>query len=407
MNRNLQVINLTGREISIDWASVLASSPLFLQDPVYPSMWTMKNTANIALGPDSLAIHPGTDGVIDRVLQALEAEIAYLWNCDVCIDRKKIGQEFTVVLRPLEGLAQKTVFFGRYFQKGNEMEPVEWLVLEEGQGTALLLSKFALHTSGYWLGEFGEAYQENGKYLIWENSGLRSWMNRDFCRLLFSEEERKLLLNKPIVTAADTDPALHRNRVFLLSEAEALRYLPTKAERRAAATGFAVFGGGAQHEGNCFWWVLPYEGHFPQAVFPDGDIYYHSRNIAHGDWCIRPAICISTDTLAKLPYKTEKNQALAPQRKQIPLDADRVYFLSTFLQDGITVKYSVDKELANDSHYALDPVAAAKLRNALQTRYGSGDLVAMLRKFFRTETDHSLRMLLQAQGIPFQQFHFD
>lgn len=225
--------------------------------------------------------------------------------------------------------------------------------------------------------------------------------------MLFSEEERRLLLNTPVVTAADTDLHLHRNRMFLLSEEQVLHYLPTKKERRACATGFAVFGGGAQMDGSCFWWTLPYEGHYPQAVYPDGTIRYHGRNVAHGDWCIRPAIRVSADTLRQLPHKEQKSQKHEAQQRRVALDDQRVYFLSAFIQDGRMTKISVDKEFANDSHYDLDLTAAQRLRDTLRERYGSGDLVALLRKFFQTESDHGLVTLLHARNIPFKQFHFD
>lgn len=69
MQGNVKIINLTGREIQFDWVQFLRSSPLFTKDAVNPDMWTMKGTASIALGPETLYIHPGLPQVIERVLQ--------------------------------------------------------------------------------------------------------------------------------------------------------------------------------------------------------------------------------------------------------------------------------------------------------------------------------------------------
>lgn len=406
MYNNVRLINTTGREIPFDWLRILQSSPLFTQSAQNPRVWEMKNTASIAVGADQLCIHPGNEYAITQVLQALGEEASYLYDCEACIENTSIGQRFVVVLKPENAVPKKTVLFGRYFQKNNSMDPIEWIVLEERDGTALLLSKFALHTSGYWLGEFGDAYKENGKNLIWENSALRKWMNRDFCRMIFTEEERRLLLNNPIVSHPETDYHLHRNRMFLLSEEEVWRYLPTKKERQACATAFASFGGAAQYNGNCCWWILPGEEHYPKAVYSDGEIQYHSRNVAHGDWCIRPAVRIGIASLHEMTLIEPKQDEAKIHMKRLLLDDSRLYYLRTFFQDGAVTKVVIDKEAANDSHYELDQSAAKQLFAALQKQYGGKDFALMLRSFFKTGSDYGLVQIMKSHGIAFKQFHF-
>lgn len=403
MYHNVQIINRTGREIAFDWVELVQSSPLFMQSPSNASVWDMKNTASIAIGGDMLCIHPGSDNAIERVLRTLSEEASYRHRCDAYIEKNCSGQKFTVILKPEMEAERKTVFFGKYFRNSNLMEPIEWIVLEECDGTALLLSKSALHTTGYWLGNIGEAYQENGRNLLWENTPLRKWLNQDFCRMIFTEEERKLLLNHPIVTAPDTNPRLRRNRIFLLSEEEIIGYLPTKKERQTQATPFATFGGAAEIDGNCCWWLLPHKGHIPQAVLGNGEIQYHSRNVAHRDWCLRPVIQVSTATLNAMPTKKTENII---RQKRLPLD-DKGMYLRSLSQNGVLLKLSIDKETASDSHYELEPTAVKQLRTILQKVCGNGDLVWLLRRYFQTNSDYSLTSLLKANGIPFKQFHYD
>lgn len=115
-------------------------------------------------------------------------------------------------------------------------EPVEWLVLEAGDGKAFLLSKYVLGGKAYDANFNAEEYIKaalNGKpysyNATWEKSTLRAWLNGEFYRTAFTSSEQESILlshveNLPnALRGTDSGPDT-RDRVYLLSENEALRY---------------------------------------------------------------------------------------------------------------------------------------------------------------------------------------
>lgn len=416
MIQNLKVTNLTGREIDFDLAAVLESSPVFEKSTQKPNCWEIAYCATVSVG-DSVSITPYAFSTsqnysvgqlqayaIERAINTLSTETSYLYRCHAAMEWDQ--RQLRVTLR--ETAEVGTVFFGRYFQKNNQKEPVQWLVLDRRNGEALLLSRFALHTCGYWQGNPWQAYQDNGKQLIWENSDFRKWLNGEFCQMVFSDEEQTLLLDTQIKTWEDSHEETLHNKIFLLSKEQAESLLLPAGERISAASEFAAFGGAYQWEGKCCWWILPYRDDctgeiYLQAVLPDGKTQYHSRNVAHRDWYVRPAVRISAETLASLP--AEKNQ-VHTQDITIPLDKDRLYFLRVFLENGKVDRVSVDRETANDCHYQLSAEAAKRLEYLLSGLCGAGDLVQLLRKYFRDHSDCDLVRLMKQNGIPYQSFHF-
>ena len=83
----------------------------------------------------------------------------------------------------------RTVTFGHYEQDNNPdngPEPIEWLVLEEQEGKALLLCRYALDTRPF--------NTEDYEGLKWEDCSVRTWLNSDFLNTAFNEAEQKAIL---------------------------------------------------------------------------------------------------------------------------------------------------------------------------------------------------------------------
>lgn len=414
MIQNVLVSDLTGRNTAFDLEAILESSPYFEKISQEPSVWNRKYLSHITI-TDVVQITPydyqptGRTSkeemqrfMVAQTVEILAAEAAYVHRCEVQMQWDQ-NNYLHVTMKPFLK-PKKTVLLGRYFRKSNEKEPVQWLVLEEKDGQALLLSKFALHTGGYWMGDPWQAYSQEGKFLYWENSRLRQWLNGDFRDMVFSPEERMFLGNTRIQTDPESKGECLDNQVFLLSEQQVENLLPSTLERQAEATEFAIFGGAHQWQNRCAWWILP---HTPpvylQAVLPDGQIQYHSRNVAHRDWCLRPAIRISTEILAKLPQCEQK----VPEKQlRIALDDQSLHFLRVFLKDGKMDRISIDVEEANDSHFELSAWNAKRLDLMLAGLYGHEDMVQNLRRFFRSKTIFALVRLMQENGIGYQSFHF-
>lgn len=119
------------------------------------------------------------------------------------------------------------VTLGTFEQDGvedNGKEPVEWLVLAQEDDKMLVVSKYCLDYLPY-----PDDWSSN---IVWESCSLRQYLNNDFVSLAFSDEEQKNILTTENKNTADPDiystvdgnPT--QDRVFLLSIAEAKKYLP-------------------------------------------------------------------------------------------------------------------------------------------------------------------------------------
>ena len=82
--------------------------------------------------------------------------------------------------------------FGSYEQDNkisNGKEPIEWIVLENEDNHALLIS---LNCLDY------KSYNTDNVEIIWETSSLREWLNNDFVKEAFLYGERKRILTQTI-----------------------------------------------------------------------------------------------------------------------------------------------------------------------------------------------------------------
>lgn len=189
--------------------------------------------------------------------------------------------------------------FGRYpFAEDGTAAPIEWIVLGISAGDLLLISRYCLDTMGFCGPDWGNQTP------IWERSYIRNWLNTDFYSTAFREEEKQRILETSIFTDGDPFADTRSNRVFLLSREQAEQLFPTEEARQARPTPYALKRGARpdlmeEAPGYVSWWVLPCMNQtggtpprwdYPQAVYPNGKVLFHSRNIAHVDFTVRPAI---------------------------------------------------------------------------------------------------------------------
>ena len=117
----------------------------------------------------------------------------------------------------------------------------------------------------------------------------------------FSETEKALIIPREITAVQFGEKCI--DNVFLLSEQEVCHYFPKPNQRMAKPTPYSLQKGarrGWTEETSDYtsWWLLPEENAYdlqdssiyPKAVFQMGEIQFHSRNIYHGDFTIRPCI---------------------------------------------------------------------------------------------------------------------
>ena len=116
------------------------------------------------------------------------------------------------------------ILLGSYEQDNNldnGKEKIEWIVLDENNGTYLLMSRYILDA---------HAYNDIDTPVSWETCTLRAWLNDNFLREAFSEKDQKKLLS--VMNENPDNPEYSteggnatQDKVFLLSLQEAGKYL--------------------------------------------------------------------------------------------------------------------------------------------------------------------------------------
>lgn len=195
------------------------------------------------------------------------------------------------------------VTFGRWEQDNdpaNGPEPIEWIVLDQVNGRFLLLSRYCLDGGPYHDVSFAE--------ITWENSALRARLNNEFFPTAFSEVEQQLI---PAVRNRNDNQSnvgteggnTTNDRIFLLSEAEAVVYLNDELSQdsigKALPTDYAkAHGVETDAEGYASWWLRS-PGNYPysaQFVDQQGKDYLSGAyNDIDYQFGIRPVIWVEID----------------------------------------------------------------------------------------------------------------
>lgn len=129
--------------------------------------------------------------------------------------------------------------FGTY-EHGDNVEPIEWIVLNVEDSKALILSKYAIEQKRYNESSMG------GK--TWNNCDLRTYLNEEFMTVAFSGDEKDRICKTYLPTeeymesgSAERYPAQPTfDKVFCLSFDEACAYFPEKFSARCKATLHAI-----------------------------------------------------------------------------------------------------------------------------------------------------------------------
>ncbi len=100
---------------------------------------------------------------------------------------------------------------------------IEWKVLDNNNGKALLISVKCLETRSY-----DDDYEKYHSPKTWENCSLRNWLNTEFLNNAFSNIEKEKIINSLIENVDNKLKGKGGNdtydKVFLLSEQEVKKY---------------------------------------------------------------------------------------------------------------------------------------------------------------------------------------
>ena len=159
-----------------------------------------------------------------------------------------------------------SITFGSYPQgKKGEVRPIEWIVLDRDGSNLLVISRYGLENHCF-----------DANCSDWENSELRRWLNNEFFEKAFSDTDRAR-----ISPCGD-------DKVFLLSEGEAIRVFNSDKDRECRPTDYALECGAYEYNGNCCWWLRSSRGNNAACVYTKGFIDW--SYVSTPNACVRPVI---------------------------------------------------------------------------------------------------------------------
>ncbi len=195
---------------------------------------------------------------------------------------------------------RRTVSFGRFYQDaaGNELSPIEWIVLTEKDGYTLLLTDPIIASLGW--------VTSGRDDITWAESDLRRWLDQDFFETAFTPEEQAAIaifdVTQPQNPRYDTPAGeATQDRVTLLSYQELVSLMPTELERKTKPTPFAAAQGCYLNpDGDSAWWL---RSPGPTATVPEhlaswGNLGARTHYIDDNSIGVRPVIWVRTDAIS-------------------------------------------------------------------------------------------------------------
>lgn len=194
------------------------------------------------------------------------------------------------------------VTFGEYPQTaaGEDMTPIEWLILARYGNKALLISQYGLDA---------QPYNKSETNVTWEKCSLRAWLNDVFFSRAFDTSEQQAIILTTVANDKSqgysewniTGGSTTKDKVFLLSYAEAKMYFGLNENSNTKSciqpTAYAIAQGVFVDGASASWWWLRSPGHeqYDAArVGADGSLYYHDVRDSSG--AVRPAIWVDLDS---------------------------------------------------------------------------------------------------------------
>ena len=166
-------------------------------------------------------------------------------------------------------------------------EPIKWRVLQSENGEAFLLSDVILDK---------QLYNENDKYVTWEKSSLRAWLNKKFINTAFSDEEKEKINITEIINQDNpvygTEGGNNTfDKIFLLSLSEVSEQQDGEKygflDDEIRACGKSDFS-----KTESWWWLRSpgYDSGYAAGVYDYGWVYRYGHDVGSSDDGVRPAL---------------------------------------------------------------------------------------------------------------------
>lgn len=192
---------------------------------------------------------------------------------------------------------ENNLTFGKYYKNNEkELDPIEWVQLDEKDGKKLLVSKYAIDS---------RPFNNELRNITWDNSDIRKWLNNDFYNIAFSDiEKSKIVLTKNIALVNPNHPDNTNigndteDKVFLLSYQEVVKYFPKENDRLLKPTKYVINKGCYTNNfGNAAWWTRSpgLSETSPEYLASAGDFGNRQHQVNETIIGTRPAIWVKED----------------------------------------------------------------------------------------------------------------
>ncbi|MCR5350450.1 MAG: DUF6273 domain-containing protein [Acholeplasmatales bacterium] len=201
------------------------------------------------------------------------------------------------------GYSTKTIYWFSY-------DPVEWIILEEKDGKALIIANLILDSQEYNPSNNTGKYTHNGGTGYannYELSSIRKWINETFYITTFNGLQEALIDKTTVENAASTTSNstnpytcnTTEDKMFLLSYGEAWNYFNSNDARQAKATDYAKCQGAyvltnGKYAGNAYWLLRsPYSDSSIESSVISQVGSETNQNVAYTCYGVRPACWIT------------------------------------------------------------------------------------------------------------------
>lgn len=202
------------------------------------------------------------------------------------------------------------VTFGEYPQTaaGEDMTPIEWLILARYGNKALLISRYGLDA---------QPYNTDFTNVTWETCTLRTWLNGTFYNKAFSSAEQSAILTTNVDNSKNqcysgwntSGGNNTQDKVFLLSYAEANKYFgvtydnSNNMKSRVAPTAYAIAQGAyidsdgkADDDNDIGWWLRSPGTYQDCAVNVNADGFHFNYSVLNDSGSVRPALWVNLES---------------------------------------------------------------------------------------------------------------
>lgn len=288
-----------------------------------------------------------------------------------------VGMLFSFVSGEQEE-AEHFVVLGSYEQDGNTEngpEPIEWIVLAQEDGRALLLSRYALDVV---------PFSDFSSGLTWEKCTLRAWLNGTFLNAAFTEADRGFLLSTSVPNNKEQGPPAYSlisqhdtvDVFFCLSYAETKAYIPDENMRRAEPSLYAI-GKGAKcgdAEGQFTeWWIRSPDDTRQLAATCNGKgTFFFGRLHSAAGICVRPACQVDVSLIRDA-------SAEPPSTLQVTDQSISAYLDSLTVEELQALKSEVDSRIGQNTEEPVQATPAQQERRAIKDLFPDKDFAKLVR----------------------------